>query len=354
MPVTDDMDLDFAKKEATDLWVSILLPTLRRAPDTRAGSTQLANLLKEAAAKLKERGLSADRLAPAIALVDDVGFWQRQSDGLALYISDTDMHTFRIPLEPTPSVTLGQEPRLRPVVPALRPEGTYVLLQLAQKQIRLFRVTPDTIDELDRGPIPTSVEEYESSRDEQYSAPTPGGVMFGHGDSGEQDALRESFLREVARGVEERLGRRKPAMPLVLAATEKTAASFRQLCEYPGMTDLTVHGSADGMTPNELLDRARPALQEHAAQETQRRSERIAELRAGNRLEEDPQGILLAAEASRIDALLVGANTAETPNGGGPEDDLVDRVILATLRGGGRVLPMPASSPDTLIGVLRY
>ncbi|SDB86964.1 DNA-binding transcriptional regulator, MocR family, contains an aminotransferase domain [Raineyella antarctica] len=353
MTVTADLDLDFVKAEPTDLWVSVLLPTLRRAPDTRAGSTQLANLLKEASTRLKERGVSTDRLAPASALVDDAGFWQRQGDGLALYISDHGMHTFRLPLEPSPSVTIGQVPRLRPVVPALRPEGTYYLLQLAQKQIRLFRVTPDSIDELDRGAIPTSVEEYDRGRDQQYTAPTPGGVMFGHGDSGEQDALRESFLREVARGVEERLGRCQPAMPLVLAATEKTAASFRQICAYPGMTDVIVHGSADGMTPTELLDRARPVLQEYATKETQRRSERIAELRAGNRLEEDPQGVLLAAEGARVEALLVGAST-EGANGNGPEDDLVDRAIQATLRGGGRVLPMPASSPETLIGVLRY
>lgn len=353
MPVTDDLDLDFVKTEMTDLWVSILMPTLRTAPDSRAGSTQLANLLKEATARLQERGLSADRLAPAAALVDDAGFWQRQADGLALYLSEQGMHAFRVPVEPAPSVTVGQVPRMRPVVPALRPEGAYYLLQLAQKQTRLFRVTPGAIEEMDRGSIPASIAEYELSRDQQYTAPTPGGVMFGHGDSGEQDAVRDLFLREVARGVKERLGSRTPAVPLVLSATEEVAAAFRQVCEYPGMTDLVVAGSGDGMSAQELLERARPILEKHRTELAQTRSERLQELRSGNRLEEDPQGVLLAAEGARVEALLVGAASAEA-NGPGPDDDLVDRAILATLRGGGQVLPMPASSPDTLVGVLRY
>lgn len=353
MPVTDELDLDFAKAETTDLWVSILMPTLRRAPDTRAGSTQLANLLKQATARLEERGLSTERLAPAAALVDNAGFWQRQSAGLALYISERGLHAFRVPFELAPSVTVGQVPRLRPVVPALRPEGTYYLLQLAQKQIRLFRVTPESIEELDPGQIPASVEEYELSRDQQYTAPTPGGMMFGHGDSGEQDAVRDLFLREVARGLEERLGRRKPAVPLAVAATEETATAFRQVCEYPGMTSLTVAGSGDGMSPNELLERARPVLEAHRTEVAQSRSEHLQELRAGNRLEEDPQGVLLAAENARIEALLVGAGSAGSTDSG-LDDDVVDRAILATLRNGGRVLPMPASSPDTLVGVLRY
>ncbi len=358
VPATDELDLDFVKKEPTDLWVSVLLPSLRNAPDRRAGSTQLANLLREANELLEQRGLGTDRLAPARALVEDTGFWLRQSEGIALYISDKGMHTFRVPVTLAPSVTIGQVPRLRPIVPAMLPERTYYLLQLAKKQIRLFEVSPEGIQELDRGPIPGSMDDVEGDREGQervqFATASGGGALQTHGaDSGAEEAADERFLREVARTVEERLGRREPAVPLVLACTEEVAADFRAVCGYPGMTDVTVTGSADGMTANELFERARPVLDRHRADKAQRRSERLQELRAGTRLEDDPLSIVSAAEEARIDALLVGAMDGET-NGDGPDDDIVDRAILATLRGGGRVLPMPETTTDTLIGVLRY
>lgn len=358
VPAADDLDLDFVRSEQTDLWVSVLLPTLRNAPDSRAGSTLLANLLRDAAAELKARGVSDDRLAPASALVDDSAFWQRQSEGLALYLSQNGMHSFRVARELPPTVAIGDIPRLRLLVPELAQEGEYYLLQLAQNQVRLFRVTSRTIEELDRGPIPASAEELEGDREHQiraqFTTPGGGGYMHGHGaDSGVLEAQREQFLRQVGHGVEERLGRRDPAVPLVVAATEELAAAFRPVCDYRGLTDLTVPGNAERATPAELLERARPVLEAHQAGQAQRRAERLQELRSGSRLVERPHAVLGAAQEGRVDALLVGANAGEAGDGG-PDDELVDRAIVATLKSGGRVLPMPASTADTLIAVLRY
>ena len=358
VPAADDLDLDFVRSDQTDLWVSVLLPTLRDAPDSRAGSTLLANLLRDAAAELKARGVSDDRLAPAAALVDDSAFWQRQSEGLALYLSENGMHSFRVARELPPTVAIGDIPRLRLLVPELAHEGEYYLLQLAQNQVRLFRVTSRTIEELDRGPIPASAEAIGGDRERQiraqFTTPGGGGFMHGHGaDTGVMEAQREHFLRLVGRGVVERLGRTDQAVPLVVAATEELAAAFRPVCDYRGLTDLTVPGNAERATPAELLERVRPVLEAHQAGQAQRRAERLHELRSGSRLVERPHAVLGAAQEGRVDALLVGANAGEAGDGG-PDDELVDRAIVATLKSGGRVLPMPATTADTLIGVLRY
>lgn len=358
VPAADDLDLDFVRSEETDLWVSILLPTLRDAPDSRAGSTLLANLLRDAAAELKARGVSDDRLAPATALVDDSNFWQRQSEGLAIYLSKDGMRSFRVARELPPTVAIGDIPRLRLLVPELAHEGEYNLLQLAQNQVRLFRVTNRTIEELDLGPIPASSEAVGGDRERQiraqFTTPGGGGFMHGHGaDTGVMEAQRQHFLRLVGRGVVERLGRTDQAVPLVVAATEDLAAAFRPVCDYRGLTDVTVPGNSERATPAELLERARPVLVAHQADQAQRRAERLQELRSGSRLVERPSAVLGAAQEGRIDALLVGANAGEAADGG-PDDELVDRAIVATLKGGGRVLPMPATTTDTLIGVLRY
>lgn len=356
-PATDELNLDFVRDTSSDPWVSVLLPSLRGAPDSRAGSTQLANLLREASAQLKARELSDDLLAPAAELVGDTALWQQQFAGLALYLTPNGMHRFRVPMEFAPTVVVGDVPHLRPLVPAMAPGQTYYLLQLSQKHVRLFEVAGGSIHELDRGAIPGSLDEVEGDREHQervqFSTPGGGGTMRGHGaDSGVLEAQRERFLRQVAHGVEERLGRREPAVPLVLAGVDDLVGAFRPLCSYPGLTDLTVHGSADGLSPTEVLDRARPVLDAHREQVAQRRADRLKELRAGNRLVEAPADILVAAQEGRVEALLVGADPERVD--GGPSDDVVDRLIVATVGQGGKVLPMPSATADTLIAVLRF
>ena len=90
--------------EQQDGWhVSIYMPAHRAGRETQQDPIRLKNLVGQALEGLVAAGMRApearERLEPAARLVEDGGFWRRQSDGLALFASGRGFRTFRLPLD---------------------------------------------------------------------------------------------------------------------------------------------------------------------------------------------------------------------------------------------------------------
>lgn len=84
--------------------ISIYMPTHRAGRDTQQDPIRLKNLLRKAEQTLEQDGMGRRDiealLKPAHDLLDDMFFWKRQYDGLALFISEGDLHYHRLPFQP--------------------------------------------------------------------------------------------------------------------------------------------------------------------------------------------------------------------------------------------------------------
>ena len=82
--------------------VSIYLPTHQTGAEIQQDPIRLKNQLKEAEILLSAQGVSTrgvqTMLEPASTLLQDSGFWQHQSDGLAIFLSSNGVRLFRLPL----------------------------------------------------------------------------------------------------------------------------------------------------------------------------------------------------------------------------------------------------------------
>jgi len=77
----------------SDWCVSLFMPTHRAGRETEQDPIRFKNLLREAEERLMGKGLRSPEVQEIVKrpqlLLQDQGFWQRQSDGLAVFFPKT-------------------------------------------------------------------------------------------------------------------------------------------------------------------------------------------------------------------------------------------------------------------------
>ncbi|WP_432560617.1 hypothetical protein [Granulicoccus sp. GXG6511] len=359
MLIVDDLDVqDFLsagqgdeRSGSPEVWVSLLMPTHRSGPETTSGAIMLKNLLRSAAQQTDEA--DRDWLDQAVEpLIADHQFWQFQGDGLAVFVSPNTTRIQRLSIPLAPEARVADTPHLVPLAPILARQREASILQLSLGQVRLFKVTGEIIEEAELGPIPASIDELTTDRDHQaqlqFTGQGKGGVSFhGHGGDGSIDeARRDRFLRHVARGLEEREAAQRAHGPLFLAATQDTADLFARLSGRPELIRRLISGSADGVRPADLLERARPVLDAFAERRQAEHREHLGQRRSQGRVLEAASAVVEAATHGRVEVLYVGPVDDE-------DIDRTNRAIIETLRNSGEVLASPETG-DGVVATLRF
>jgi hypothetical protein len=336
--------------------VSVFMPTHRHGPETLQGPVRLRNLVEQAARELSVGGtstkVSANVLAPARALLDDAAFWQQQGDGLAVFAAPGWFSHLRLPLAFVEEVTAGSSFRVVPLIPLLSGDGRFFVLALSQNSVRLFDASRHRIGELDRGPIPASMDEALAHEDpeRQLQVRSGGGAtaqFHGHGAGDEVDkAAIERYVRAVDRGLCERIG--SSHQPLVLASVGYYLPILQSVSSYPAIVDAVVEGNPEHRSPEELHTAAWPLVERRFAAQINKDLDRYGAAAGTGKAATVTDEIADAARGGRVDTLFVV--------NGAPADERIDRAVLDTLTHRGRVVgvanPLDAQSPTAAL--LRY
>jgi hypothetical protein len=325
---------DLAAATGTGPRVSIYLPTHRTGREIRQGPIRLKNLLRTAQDRLQDLEISprdAGRmLDPAASLVNATSFWERQQDGLALFIGPEGMHEFRCPRRFDEFCHVHDHFHLKPLLPLLRNESVFYLLALSLNEVRLYEVTASDLVELDRGGIPASLvealgHELDEPTLQHHAGSSPGrpgleSVYHGQGageDDQEQDVLR--FLQRVQAGLHERLPEQD--VPLVLVGVEELLTRFRKIYHGPSRLTDNVTGSPQGFTADQLREAAWTVARPVLEREADAAMARFIELSGTGRTLTHLQEIGPALAAGRVETLLVA----------------VDRIIWGVMSDDGRL-----------------
>jgi hypothetical protein len=150
--------------EETGQWcISLYMPTHPIGREQQQNPTRLRNLLTRAKKDLSEYGLRRpdieELLRPAAELLLDPDFWQRQSEGLAVFLSNDFSRTYRLPAKFEELLIIANNFHIKPLLPLLSTEGKFYILAINLNGIRLFLATRDTINEIELTGMRTSIEE---------------------------------------------------------------------------------------------------------------------------------------------------------------------------------------------------
>src|SRR6266542_3532264 len=138
--------------ETNGKWhVSIYMPTHRAGNDRQQDPIRLRNLLAQAEKTLLDYGVRrADvqkMMRPAEDLLIDHDFWQHQSEGLAIFISQAATPIYRLPESFEEEVVVGNSFYVPPLLPLLNGNGNFYILLLGLSQTRRCRASRDNLSE---------------------------------------------------------------------------------------------------------------------------------------------------------------------------------------------------------------
>jgi hypothetical protein len=311
-------ELGLLLKKGSGIHVSFFLPTHRVGRETLQDPTRLKNLLREAEAELAAwipRGAETLRLLqPVTDLIESKKFWRDLSDGLAIFLSEQGMVTYRVPLSFADQVVVSDRFYVKPLLPLLTEDGRFYLLALSQKTVRLFRASRDAIESVPLNGIPTSLKESMNQMDTQQlealyrptssRASTGTGAFYGHGSAVEEskDEVRQFFL-QLSKGLRGLMT--ETQWPLLLAGGEPILAIFREANTYPHTMEARLGGNADEVGEQELHTRAWAVMGPYFYRRLHEVSALFDQKLGTGLASADVTEVLRAAMAGRVDRLII-------------------------------------------------
>jgi hypothetical protein len=362
--------------------VSLFMPTHRAGRGTEQDPIRFKNLLREAEERLTAKGLRApevqELLKESRRLLPDRGFWQRQSDGLAVFFSADTLHFFRLPMVFKELAVVSHRFHVKPLLPILASDGLFHILALSQNQIRLLEGTRHTVDEIELEAIAQSLSEafpeVSTEKQLQFHTGTPSGTgsrvaMFhGHDVSNEDKDMILQWFRMIDRQLHDLLP--DGQSPLVLAGVDSLFPIYREANTYPHLMEGGIPGNPEGLKPEELHGQAWALLEPVFKKAREESAARYRQLAGTGRTTSDVKEAVLAAHHGRIDVLFVAVGVQiwggfdpekdkvymhEPPEPG--DEDLLDLTAIQTLINGGTVYAVsPEDVPDhaLLAALMRY
>lgn len=364
--------------------VSIYLPTHRSSPDSDQDPIRLKNLTRDAETQLTQLGLRQAEidpiLQPARDLLDNLPFWIRGNDGLAIFLGRDFSQILRLPLHFEEDVVVNDRLYIKPMLPLLDEKRRFFVLAASQNGVRLLEGSPYGVWEIPLEDVPRNLAEAlnfdDMEQQLQYHTVARSGwnmngrpsvTFHGHGvgkdDAGPKKNV-ERYFQKVNKGLAEHLRDRRE--PLVFAGVGYLFPLFKGANTYPHLQDTAIEGNPDILRAEELQAAAWRVVAPLFDQQMHRDADRFRQLAANGKAMADLADILPAARQGRVEALFVslgdhrwgefdGASAVALHGERRPGDeDLLDRAALETLFTGGRIHPvpkdrMPSNSPAAAI-----
>jgi len=367
--------------------VSIFMPAHRAGVEVQQDPIRLKNLLGHAEERLIESGLRSpearELLKPAQELLERAGFWRRQSDGLAIFVSPKVFRTYRLPLDFRGLVVVSERFHIKPLLPLLTGDARFYILALSQNEVRLLEGTRYSVGQVDLENVPESLAEAlkwdDPERRLQWHTRTGtttdgtrAAIFHGHGVASADDPKDyiRRYFRQVDNGVSDLL--RDERAPLVLAGVDYVLPLYREANTYQHLLEEGITGNPEELSAEELHRQAwtilKPYFQrerKEAAAQYQRLGGAESEL-ASNEMQE----IVPAANHGRVETLFVAlgfqrwgsfdadTNTLHVHEEAKPGDeDLLDFAAAHTLLNAGTVYAVEAGKVPggpPLAAVFRY
>jgi hypothetical protein len=377
--ITRENILDLAEKESKHC-VSIYLPTHKTGEEMQQDPIRLKNLLAQAVEQLKDRELREkeidELLEDARKLLDNPKFWRHNDKGLALFVSDDDFEYYRIPHAFKERVMVDDHFLITPLVPMITLEGTFCILALSQKKMRLLKCTRADVEEIELEEAPESLEEFlkfDVNEDHLQHHSGQGGnaqAIF-HGQGGSRDTSTEeviNYLKAVENEVTSILRKRND--PLVLAGVNEAIAEYRKANSYSRLLDETVSGNTDPKSNEEIKDEGWKVIKSYFLKGMYEDIERFGDLSGSDKQSDNLSQIVEAAYYGKIESLFVPIgehswgwfdmerdtvhHSAEPQNG---EHDLINMAAIKTLTQSGNVYALDKEdmpNGSSIAAIFRY
>lgn len=377
--VTQETILSLLEK-AKNPSVSIYLPTHVKGEEVKQDPIRFKNLLNKAEQKLQEHEVSQEVIDSMLEeprkLLDQPMFWQHADKGLAVFITNGDFEYYRVPLNFKEQVMVEDHFLITPLLPMLTLDGTYCILTLSQKKMRLLKCTRDSVESIALDEAPTSLEEFlqydvNEKHLQHHSGQGGGNNAIFHGQGGAEETNTEeliNYLKRVENEVTSILKKRND--PLILAGVEQAVAEYRKVNHYSRLMNESVTANPDPLSNEEINKKGWKIIKSYFLKEMYNDIERFGDLTGSDKQSDNLSQVVEASYYGKVDALFVPIgeqswgwfdedrdtvhHSAEQQNG---EHDLINMAAIKTLTQGGSVYALEKNNmpqKKSIAAIFRY
>lgn len=375
--ITRDIILDIIDN-AGENSISVYLPTHKMGEEVQQDPIRYKNMLSDIEDELAENGMKQneidDLLEEPRKLLDQPQFWQHNDEGLALFIGDDYFEYFRVPLDFRQRYLIDDYFLVTPILPMISLEGTFCMLVLSQKNVRLLKATRDSVEEMALEEAPTSLEEfqkydvYEKSLSSASGASGSKSMFHGWGDASIETKAVENYMKHIENEVTSIM--RKRHDPLILAGTDEVVSLYKKANHYSRVMDDAVTTNPDPLSNEEVRDKGWEIIKSYFLQEMYDDIERFGDLSGTDKRSENLSSIVEGAFYGKVDSLFVPIGehswgkfdaeqdvvhlSDEKKNG---EHDLINLAAIKTITQGGDVYALNKDEmPDntSIAAIFRY
>lgn len=247
-------DLQTLLEERSDVCISVIMPTHRLSPGRRTDPAELANIMENVKLGLQKKYDNAT-IAPLLLAMDDlyeqIDFIHNTA-GIGIFVSAhvKKLVPFFFPVKER--VTIAQSFDVRDLLYQSYYDTPYVVLQLSQKETRLFNGRLNALTEITDSHFPKKNDaEYEYSRHSRGNSNT--GHSFVKEIEKDRSAIEEirfkNFFRETDQVLNSYLSNK---VPLIVTGENKDLSYFRQVTTHEEQIACNVPGSYANYNVHEL------------------------------------------------------------------------------------------------------
>jgi hypothetical protein len=318
-------------------------------------------------------------LQPLRELAGDGGFLKAVSEGLAIFLDEEQMRSYRVPHRFEELVFVGKRFCIKPLLPVIADAGRFFLLTASANRVALFEGSRWELEERQvPGLPPSKAEALNYDEPEEIRQVHPGGPpgplgvrLAYHGGSGRRDETRTEsleFFRIIDRALNKHLAGQRA--PLIFAGVEALFSAFQATCSYRHRVQIPVLGNTDLWNLDQLHAAAWSVASQIFGKERDGALAQCHEFYGTEHVLSELDDVLKACSIGQVDKLLVDMNqsvwgTFDSDSGQvqrdeGPKpgnEDLLDLAVVLAMETGAGVYPAKGSElphQHCLAAVLRY
>ena len=352
---------------STEICLSIYLPLA--ATGGQAAARHLKQLLRRLEVVARDQGIppTDGRMRAAWDLFGELEHRPNLYTSQALLATAQEVVRYELPYDVPELIILSHQPQLKPLLPLLTDRLSYRLLTLGKGGVQLYAGWGQQLEPLELPGAPAGLEgllqydEFEVQHQMHSGVPGTGGergpIFHGQGDASDQlKPQLQRYCQAVDQAVRQALAPTNE--PLLLCGTSYLLAIYRSVSRYPALCSEAIIGSPERMSSTELGARAWAVVGPSIAHDVAAARDRYQALagRGDTRHSHTLRRILAAALAGQVETAFVALDQIawgcydqttgllqlhEEQQPG--DEDLLNTVALATIRGGGDVHVVPFS-----------
>jgi hypothetical protein len=321
MDVVNRTDLRELVEKDGKWHISIYLPTHSTGREQQQDPIRLKNLLAQAEKKLLEYGLRRPKaleiLRPARELVLEGPFWQYQSQGLAIFLSEGYSRIYRLQDRFDELVEVSNSFQVKPLLPLLSGDGSFYILALSLNQVRLFQASKAHVEEVQLQDMPAGMEDalliedyqdhlgFHTDTADPISTGERPAMFYGQGveDNKKDDIL--TYFHKVDAALMRQL--ENESMPMVIAAVEYLIPLYREANTYRNLFEQGLTGNPDRQDGGQLHEKAWKLVEPIFIRSRQEALDRFNELHGQQNglASSDLEPVVRAAAGGRVETLIV-------------------------------------------------